>query len=239
MYFSRCKVGLKVVLAPVVTVYNNCKLLTRGIFGPWDKLSPEHPGCTLSAAAVLIVLELTQSYGFAVAALMSVMASMLLTHRLFGASFFDRQLMDRGINLAHGREAIALAQNTLKGHVNDDYVSLSETNTGHEALEKMREKQQTEAYVISGNGCLAGKLSIHQAIEAESKSVFNFLDSQPILLHLDDPLSTAMHVVSDFVGESLPIIDRNDRRFLGVITEGDLFKAVITVQSDVRSSERE
>lgn len=190
-------------------------------------------------AAVLIVLELTQSYGFAVAALMSVMASMLLTHRLFGASFFDRQLMDRGINLAHGREAIALAQNTLKGHVNDDYVSLSETNTGHEALEKMREKQQTEAYVISGNGCLAGKLSIHQAIEAESKSVFNFLDTQPILLHLDDPLSTAMHVVSDFVGESLPIIDRNDRRFLGVITEGDLFKAVITVQSDVRSSERE
>ena len=38
-------------------------------------------------AAVLIILELTQSYTYAVAALMAVMASMLLTHRLFGHSF--------------------------------------------------------------------------------------------------------------------------------------------------------
>jgi CIC family chloride channel protein len=73
-------------------------------------------------AAVLIVLELTQSYAYAVAALMAVMASMLLTHRLFGHSFFDRQLLDRGIDLAQGREAIALSQHTLEPHLSDDFV---------------------------------------------------------------------------------------------------------------------
>ena len=61
--------------------------------------------------AVIIVLELTQSYAYAVAVMVSVMLCSLITNRLFGHSFFDRQLLDRGIDLLKGREAIALRQN--------------------------------------------------------------------------------------------------------------------------------
>jgi len=190
-------------------------------------------------AAVLIILELTQSYAYAVAALMAVMASMLLTHRLFGHSFFDRQLLDRGIDLALGREAIALSQHTLEAHVSDDYVKVNETSTGTEALELMRQADQTEAYVVSDSGRIAGKLSVHQAIEAGDQTVFQFADADPMMLNLDDSLQHAMHTVSDFVGESVPIIARETRELLGVITEGDLFKAVIDVQSNVRHQERD
>lgn len=190
-------------------------------------------------AAVLIILELTQSYAYAVAALMAVMASMLLTHRLFGHSFFDRQLLDRGIDLALGREAIALSQHTLETHVSDDFVKVNERSTGIEALELMRQADQTEAYVVSDSGRLAGKLSVHQAIEASDQTVFQFADADPMLLNLDDSLQHAMHTVSDFVGESVPIIARETRELQGVITEGDLFKAVIDVQSNVRHQERD
>jgi CIC family chloride channel protein len=170
---------------------------------------------------------------------MAVMASMLLTHRLFGHSFFDRQLLDRGIDLALGREAIALSQHTLEAHVSDDYVKVNETSTGTEALELMRQADQTEAYVVSDSGRLAGKLSVHQVIEAGDQTVFQFADADPMLLNLDDSLQHAMHTVSDFVGESVPIIARETRELLGVITEGDLFKAVIDVQSNVRHQERD
>ena len=190
-------------------------------------------------AAVLIILELTQSYAYAVAALMAVMASMLLTHRLFGHSFFDRQLLDRGIDLSLGREAIALSQHTLETHLSDDYVKVDETTSGQTALELMRQAEQTEAYVVSDSGRLAGKLSVHQAIQANKQTVFQFADTDPVLLNLDDSLQHAMHTVSDFVGESVPIIDRETRELLGVITEGDLFKAVIDVQSTVRHQERD
>ena len=190
-------------------------------------------------AAVLIVLELTQSYAYAVAALMAVMASMLLTHRLFGHSFFDRQLLDRGIDLSLGREAIALSQHTLETHLSDDYIKVDETTSGQAALELMRQAEQTEAYVVSDSGRLAGKLSVHQAIQADNRTVFQFADADPVLLNLDDSLQHAMHTVSDFVGESVPIIDRETRELLGVITEGDLFKAVIDVQSTVRHQERD
>ena len=59
-------------------------------------------------SAVLIILELTQSYEYAVAAMIAVMVCNLLTNRVFGNSFFDRQLLDRGIDLLKGRESIAL-----------------------------------------------------------------------------------------------------------------------------------
>ncbi|MDC3032810.1 chloride channel protein, partial [Litorivicinus sp.] len=190
-------------------------------------------------AAVLIILELTQSYAYAVAALMAVMASMLLTHRLFGHSFFDRQLLDRGIDLSLGREAIALSQHTLETHVSNEYIKVDETTSGQSALELMRQAEQTEAYVVSDSGRLAGKLSVHQAIQADNQTVFQFADTDPVLLNLDDSLQHAMHTVSDFVGESVPIIDRETRELLGVITEGDLFKAVIDVQSTVRHQERD
>jgi hypothetical protein len=61
----------------------------------------------------------------------------------------------------------------------------------------------------------------------------------PVLLAVDDSLGHAMQTVSDFVGESVPIIDADSRHLLGVITEGDLFKAVIDVQSNVRHQERD
>ena len=64
-----------------------------------------------------------------------------------------------------------------------------------------------------------------------------YCDKDPLILKVDDSLQHAMHVVSDFVGESIPIVGK-DREFLGAITEGDLFTAVIEVQSKVRNEER-
>ena len=46
--------------------------------------------------SVLIVLELTGSYEYGVAAMVAVIISSLVTYRAFGLSFFDRQLLDRG-----------------------------------------------------------------------------------------------------------------------------------------------
>ena len=78
-------------------------------------------------SATLIVLELTQSYEYAVAAMMGVMLCGLLTNRLFGHSYFDRQL-DRGICLQKGREALALSYQTVAKFAGDDFIKSENTN---------------------------------------------------------------------------------------------------------------
>jgi CBS domain-containing protein len=52
-------------------------------------------------------------------------------------------------------------------------------------------------------------------------------------------LADAMKALSTFVGESIPIVDATTQRLTGVITEGDLFQAVLAVQSAIRHEERD
>lgn len=103
----------------------------------------------------------------------------------------------------------------------------------------MKAQGQTEAYIVAEGGRLAGKITVHDAIEAGENSAFRHADSSPTTLFADDSLADAMHTVSDFVGESVPVITRESRQFIGAVTEGDLFQAIIAVQSDVRHRERD
>ena len=189
-------------------------------------------------SATLIVLELTQSYEYAVAAMMGVMLCGLLTNRLFGHSYFDRQLLDRGICLQKGREALALSYQTVAKFAGDDFIKICENTTGQDALKQMKKVGHTEAYMLSENGKLLGKLSIHAAIESDSAPVKKALDSEPIVLYTDEPLDEAMQKVSQFVGESLPVVFRDTGVMLGSITEGELFQAVIDIQTKSRNLER-
>jgi CIC family chloride channel protein len=189
-------------------------------------------------STVIIVLELTGSYEFAIAAMIAVIISSLVTHRLFGLSFFDRQLLDRGVDMTQGREAIAL-NGTLAAQCKlSEFVSVSVTTSGQEAFEKMKEAKLMEAYAFEADGKFAGKFDLFGAQAAGSEPVASILDHDPIALGENDSLQTAMNIASDFVGEAIPILDSERRALVGVVTEGDLFHAVLDVQSTVRRIER-
>ena len=189
-------------------------------------------------SAVLIILELTQSYQYAVAAMIAVMVCNLLTNRVFGNSFFDRQLLDRGIDLLKGRESIALNQQTVGPFVSQDYVRAEPTVSGSELQQEMRSRGHTEAYIIDINGKFVGKVSIYEAIEAADSSINDFVDTRPMTLYTHTNLAQAMAEVSDFVGESLPVVNAETGELKGSLAEGALFQAVIDVQEQARNLER-
>jgi len=189
-------------------------------------------------SAVLIVLELTQSYQYAVAAMMAVMVCSLITARVFGQSYFDRQLLDRGIDLAKGREAIALSHQVIGPFASDDYIRVDTGASGETLTLEMKNRGHTEAYVVDSEGVLKGKVSIFLAISAGSDAVGPSMDTKPLTLFSDEPLDASMVKVSQFVGESLPVVDRASGKLQGSIAEGALFQAVIDVQAQARNLER-
>jgi CIC family chloride channel protein len=189
-------------------------------------------------SAVLIILELTQSYEYAVAAMIAVMVCNLLTNRVFGNSFFDRQLLDRGIDLLKGREAIALNQKVVGPYASQGYVRANPSITGIELREAMRKRGHTEAYIIKSDGQFFGKVSIYEVIEAADTTIKDFVDTRPLTLYSHDSLAEAMVRVSQFVGESLPVVNAETGELHGSLAEGELFQAVIDVQDQARSLER-
>jgi len=187
--------------------------------------------------ATLIVLELTQSYELAVAAMITVMICSLVTHRVFSLSFFDRQLLDRGVDLREGREAIAMRQMTVADIVTQDHLVLDATATGEQVIALMQQAQLTEAYLCDSSGLLLGKVLIHQALTAADEPVLGHMLVAPLRFCDTDTLTDAMENTRGFVGESIPVVAASGK-LVGSVTEGDLFTAVISLQQKIRAQER-
>jgi CIC family chloride channel protein len=47
----------------------------------------------------------------------------------------------------------------------------------------------------------------------------------------------AIEVASDFVGETIPVVNQNQNKFQGVVSEANIFQAYLTTQSRIRDLE--
>ncbi len=180
---------------------------------------------------VLIIVELTGSYEYGLMALLSVTLCSTLTYRFFGLSFFDRQLLDRGIDLTRGREHIYMTQISVSELTLSDCLTFQRNLPATQVLKKMRANQTTESYILNEDGSLHGKLDLHNLVENMEEFEIH-LDYSPTRLETSNSLTEALEIASSFVGESIPVMEGDI--FIGAITEGDLFKEVLNIEESLR-----
>ena len=190
-------------------------------------------------AGVLIMLELTMSYELALAAMLSVVTSALISHLLFGHSFFDRQLLDRGIDISQGRSQIELMEQPIVHLANEDFIKLSKDTFIKSAINKMAKAQVSEAYVTSNKNKFLGKVSLHGLLNSkDTLFVTTSLIENPTQIKHDASLQQGIEIASKFVGESIPIINFETGELLGVLSEADLFQAYLATQNRIIDLEK-
>ena len=190
-------------------------------------------------AGVMVVLELTGSYEYALLAMVSIVTAVLTSHHLYGHSFFDRQLSDRGIDIATGRTGLEMMDRSIAGIVHDDYARLTPEDSAESGINVILSAGMSEAYILEENNNFIGKVTLQQLLMAEPQSVItSLLQQDPISIKSDASLQQAMEIAVEFVGESIPIIDRDKNKMLGVVTEGDLFKDYLQLQNKIVDLER-
>ena len=106
-------------------------------------------------AGVLIMLELTMSYEYALAAMLSVVMSAMVAYPLFGMSFFDRQLLDRGIDISQGRGGLQVMETYIEPMVSQDYLTIDQNTPVRDAIEMMAKDGTSEAYILDGRTFLS------------------------------------------------------------------------------------
>ena len=181
-------------------------------------------------AVIMIVIELTGSYAYGLSAMLCVILCSVLTLRLFGLSYFDRQLLDRGIDLRLGQEHVELSLTPVSEIDGSDFVRLSDGASLEEARRALSDALATEAYVCDDTGSLIGKINVHSLSRATS--LIAALDPNPTVLATDASLNTAMTTASTFVGESIPVVDQG--KLVGALSEGDIFNKVLQIQASLR-----
>jgi CIC family chloride channel protein len=197
--------------------------------------------CVVGAplAVIMIILELTMSYEYAIAALVSTMVAVMISNSLYGHSFFDKQLEQRGIDLSQGRGNLELMLKKVEAIVSQDYLVVSKNEKISSVIKKMSKNNNSEAYCLDKKGKFLGKCKLSEiACAVKNKPISNFLEKEPTSIKLDASILQAIEVASDFVGESIPVISRLDGRLAGVVTEADIFQAYMSTQVKINDLER-
>ena len=188
-------------------------------------------------SAVILVLELTGSYKYAIASIIPVCLSSLITLIFFGSSFFDKQLLARGINMSLGRENIIMSQIKIQDYASQDYLAFNKNAETKFILDSFKQKQVTEGYFIGNENEFLGKIRLIDIIDKKDKISFKYKEKKFIKLKEEHNLIDAIGILSDFVGENVPIVsDKNT--LIGVVSEGDVLKLYNQFQQEVRSIEK-
>ncbi len=189
-------------------------------------------------SGVLIMLEMTMSYEYALCAMLSVVIAALVSQHIYSHSFFDRQLLDRGIDISQGRGHLEMMEMSVRELVSDDYVTVRLTDTKANVITKMIDHAVSESYLLDGKQFM-GKLTLHELLKTgDDISLIDAADTETISIKHDASLMQAIEVASTFVGESIPVIDRDTGEMLGVLTEGDIFGLYLSTQNRITDLER-
>ena len=190
-------------------------------------------------AGVVIILEMTMNYQFALAAMISVVVCLMVSDALFGHSFFDRQLLDRGIDVSQGRGHIEMMESPVLDIVSREFVRVDASSDIEAAIHQLARNNAADGYFLDDGGLFRGKVTLPALVEAGSNAKLSTLvQTDPISIKHDASLQQAIEIASGFVGESIPVIDRDSGRMHGIVTEADLFNLYLSLQSRIADLER-
>ena len=187
-------------------------------------------------ASIVIIFELSHSYDLAFVAIICVAGSCLISSLIFGHSFFDMQLINRNFRISRGRADIVLSEISIKNIIGKNKF-LSTTQTKRKELIKLFASSDfTEAYIIEEDNRLMGKIKVNEVMKELNQDVP--IDKNPLALSINESISEAITKASNFVGESIPVLDQS-KKLVGVITEADLFLQYLSVQESISNIERD
>ena len=189
--------------------------------------------------AIILVLELTGSYEYSIASIIPIAISTFLTSRFFGNSFFDKQLLSRGIEISKGREQILLNEINIGNYANKKFSKISDKMFTNAVKKLLLKNKDTEGYVLSKENKLIGKVRLVDIVDKKNQKITNFLQKKPIILNADISLLETIKKLSNFVGESIPIIDKKNKKILGIISENDVLAAYLKISNEINHIEKD
>ena len=187
-------------------------------------------------AIVIIVLEFTRSYEFALTSLIAVAMSSFISTRIFGYSFFDRQLKGRDYDLRMGRETLALLDYSVSNLNFEQGCVFNRQDLGSNVTSKLISSNKTEGYIVDDRGVLIGVVNIIDALGNPGRSAETFMSEEFHFLTFQQDLLSAMEIARSFVGEAIPVVDEKNS-YAGCITEGAILSAALEQQEAIRGYE--
>lgn len=190
--------------------------------------------------ALLLVFELTRSYELTIAAMVAIVFANFVSHRWYGRSLYDHQLVERGIDLSMGRERAFLMHRKVAELAVDSVPVLHPDKTVADLRRKLIEQGSASAVMTDEDGIYLGFVSHQQLACYDDHDRLSLVTPQRgIEFDQTTSIWDAMEAMRGFVGEAVVVIDSDSGRYLGVIPEAVLINAYLDAAQDLRREEHE
>jgi len=182
-------------------------------------------------SSLIIVFEITKDYNILPALMLSTVVSVLLSKKMSNFSIYNYQLAKEGISLEENEEVTLMSENHVElcyvkdcvtAHLNDKIIDI---------VDKMRELERFECYVIDDNGKYMGALNgILTSPREVNYNLINpiimardLIDISFPVVFPDTPLSDAVKKMTQKKVIELPVID-SEGALIGSIHEHDIIE---------------
>ena len=188
---------------------------------------------------VIIVLELTNSYAFALASLVGLAISVGYVQVRFGSSYFDVQLLNRGIDISDGRTGLFMTETDILQFAESKFHTIKDSETVEKAALLMSEVDQSELIVVNQSGEFVGKINSLALFDKKGSLLSSgVIDRDCVFIKHDASLQSAIEIASNFVGEIIPIVRTDINKAVATITEGAIFQAYLSKQNQTVEMEK-
>ena len=217
-----------------------------GIFAVCGAVAVASPVIGAPLSAILIVFELTRNYELTTAAMLSVVFANLVSYRIFGRSWFDIQLLNRGVDVSRGRDYLLLQTQLVEELTDAPLVTVFDSNTLAEVLAQMDMHDRNLAWVVDDQHVLTGTLG-YEAIrllvidqpDSAAWPVSQVTVPLSVVLFLETNLASAMEQIVDHSQDWIAVVESDEHReFLGVVSRSRIVTTYRSTLNRIREEEQ-
>jgi len=179
---------------------------------------------------ILMLFELTNDYTLILPIMVSCIASSYTYQRFTKHSIYVQYLLNRGINIRHGREVSIMNSIKVRDVMNTEFTTIAQEMPFRKILETISYSKNFYFPVIDNKGDMTGILSFSDIREMMFEEqlgdllVAGELATHKVLaLTPEQNLNQAMELFTQLDVDQLPVVRHDDKvKVIGMITRGDV-----------------
>ena len=189
---------------------------------------------------ILIVFELTRNYDLAIAVMVAVVFSNLISYRIFGRSFFDIQLLRRGFDLSLGRINALTNYQKVTELMHDNFLRLNPDDSVQSAKKQLSASWYDEAILTQEDGTFVGIVQT-KALDnySDDDLIVKAIEHNPLVFTENTNVREAVEDFKTFTADIAPVVSLDNRILLGVVWDYDVIRTYLSTIQRLRQEENE
>ncbi len=182
--------------------------------------------------AILLVFEMTNDYGIMLPLMLSTVIAWVVARQFARDNLYTGWLRRRGENLEHGTDRDLMLHLRVGEVFNPAPEAIPEGMTVHRLLQRLAHGEASDLPVIDPDGRLVGIITVGQL----GRIAKSYSEATELLVAADVAIPAEMVSPTDSLREairrmgvrgigSLPVVDPQTQRLLGVVTRADVLGA--------------